>query len=128
MSLLDRRSSTKWIYLWQAELLRSNNSIVLISIIRRSESWTHNWICLYVMQLVIVGSDLINPFIYSSMFHSFLFIDYRELLSSTDSVSLVDLSCFFVKSANLFLRLGFLRCDFGSFEFWNFRLDFCVYY
>jgi len=80
------------------------------------------------MQLVIIGSDLINHFIYSSMFHSFFFIDYRELLSSTDSVSLVDLSCFFVKSANLFLRLGFLRCDFGSFEFWNFRLDFCVYY
>uniref|UniRef100_A0A2K1ZH09 Uncharacterized protein n=1 Tax=Populus trichocarpa TaxID=3694 RepID=A0A2K1ZH09_POPTR len=57
--------------------------------------------------LVIVGSDLINPFIYLSMFHLFFFIDYRELLRSTDSVSLVDLLYFFVNSANLFLRLGF---------------------
>lgn len=79
------------------------------------------------MQLVIVGSDLINPFIYSSMFYSFFIFDYRELLSLTNSVSLVDLS-FIVKSTNLFLRLGFLRCDFGSFEFCDFRSDFCVYY
>jgi hypothetical protein len=107
----------------KAELLRSNNNII-----HRSESQTHSWIYFYVMQLVIVGSDLINPFIYSSMFHSFFFIDYRKLLSSTNSVLLVDLSCFFVNSANLFLRLGFLRCDFGSFEFWNFQSDFCVYY
>jgi hypothetical protein len=69
------------------------------------------------MQLIIIVSDLINLFIYSFIFYSFFFINYRELLSSTDSVLLVDLSCFFMNSANLFLRLGFLRCDFDSFEF-----------
>jgi hypothetical protein len=87
---------------WQADLFLFNNNIIHIS-----ESQTQNWICFYVMQLVIVGSDLINPFIYLSMFHSFFFIDYRELLRSTDSVLLVDLLYFFVNSANLFLRLGF---------------------